>query len=476
MTDIILETTRALVLVGIVVFLWKAGRNRFELSRQGWKFIVAGFGLLLFGSLLDITDNFDSLNRYIVIGDTEVEAFLEKFVGFLGGFVFLAIGLFKWIPVVQKLSDIVDARTKNLQEAKEKAEAAEELFSKAYHSSPALFTISSPKDARHIDVNDAWSLITGYSREEAYQKTGLELGIWVNPEDRVDFIEQIKNKGIVRNYETVFRTKFGVEKDMLLSGEFISYRGEDCLLLVGQDITERKEIDRMKQEFISIASHELRTPLTSLKGALDLMHSGVVGQIPEAMAPMLEIAHKNSERLRRLIDDILSMEKLDAGKMEFSMQPLPVASLIDQAISEHAGYGTEYGVSFVINGEVPNVAILGDEDRLMQVFSNLMSNAAKFSSKGTIVWLSAREREQDVRISITDKGPGIPKEFQEKIFEKFSQANNSDSGHQNGTGLGLSIAKAVVERHGGNLGFQTETDVGTTFYFDLSKTDQKPNP
>ena len=104
-----------------------------------------------------------------------------------------------------------------------------------------------------------------------------------------------------------------------------------------------------------------------------------------------------------------------------------------------------------------------------------MSNAAKFSPKGTIVRLSAREREQDVRISIKDDGPGIPKEFHEKIYEKFSRADNTDTGHQGGTGLGLSIAKAVVERHGGNLGFQTETDVGTTFYFDLSKTDQKPN-
>ena len=476
MTDIALETTRFFVLLGIVVFLWKAGRERFELFRKGWQFIVFGFGLLLFGSFLEITDNFDSLNRYVVIGDTEIEAVLEKFVGFLGGFVFIAVGLFKWIPKVQELSDIVDARTENLQEAKEKAEAAEELFSKAYHSSPALFTISSPEDSRHIDVNDAWSSITGYSREEASQKTGLELGIWANPKDRVEFIEQIKNQGIVRNFETMFRTKYGVEKDMLLSGEFIDFRGEDCLLVVGQDISERKEIDRLKHEFISIASHELRTPLTSLKGALDLIHSDVVGQIPEAMAPMLEVAHRNTERLGRLIDDILDMEKLDAGKIEFSMQPLSVALLISQAVSEHAGFGLEHGVSFVINGEVPNVAVLGDEDRLMQVFSNLMSNAAKFSSKGTVVWLSARERKQDVRISITDKGPGIPREFQEKVFEKFSQANNSDSGHQNGTGLGLSIAKAVVERHGGDLGFQTETDVGTTFYFDLQKADHQPHP
>jgi len=263
---------------------------------------------------------------------------------------------------------------------------------------------------------------------------------------------------------------------MLLSGELIDFRGQNCLLIVGQDIFEREEIDRYKHEFISIASHELRTPLTSLKGALGLIHSDVVGPVPEAMKTILEVAYRNSERLGRLIDDILDMEKLDAGKMEFSMQPLAVPSLINQAISEHEGFGIKHGVSFVINGNVPNISILGDEDRLMQVFSNLMSNAAKFSSQGTIVWLSARERDQGVRISITDKGPGIPKEFQKKLFEKFSRANNSDSGNNDGTGLGLSIAKSVVERHGGDLGFQTETDVGTTFYFDLQKADHQPAP
>jgi len=184
---------------------------------------------------------------------------------------------------------------------------------------------------------------------------------------------------------------------------------------INLDITERKEIERMKHEFISIASHELRTPLTSLKGALGLLHSDVVGQIPEAMEPMLEIAFRNSERLGRLIDDILDMEKLDAGKIEFSLQPLSIPSLISQAISEHAGFGIEHGVSFVIDGDVPNAAVFGDEDRLMQVFSNLMSNAAKFSPEGTVVRVSAREREQGIRISITDQGPGIPEEFHEKI-------------------------------------------------------------
>ncbi|MBC8337384.1 MAG: hypothetical protein ISR51_09615 [Rhodospirillales bacterium] len=120
MTDIILETIRAIVLLGVVIYLWKAGRNRFEQFRKGWNFIIFGFGLLLFATFLDISDNFENLNRFIVIGDTETEAFLEKFVGYLGGFIFLAIGLFKWIPGVQGLSDLVDARTRDIQEINKK--------------------------------------------------------------------------------------------------------------------------------------------------------------------------------------------------------------------------------------------------------------------------------------------------------------------------------------------------------------------
>jgi hypothetical protein len=115
-TDIILETVRAIVLLGILIFLWSTGHNRFKQSQKGWNIILLGFGLLFFGSVLDISDNFENLNRFIVIGDTETEAFLEKFVGFLGGFIFLAVGLFKWVPGVHGLSELVDNRTRELQE------------------------------------------------------------------------------------------------------------------------------------------------------------------------------------------------------------------------------------------------------------------------------------------------------------------------------------------------------------------------
>ena len=354
-----------------------------------------------------------------------------------------------------------------LIQAKEAAEAAEELFSKAFHSSPAIFTISSPKDARHIDVNDAWSSAMGYSREEARQKTGRELGIWVNLEDRLEFVEQIENQGFIRNFETVFRTKYGVEKDMLLSGEIISYRGEDCLLLVGQDITARKEIDRMKSEFVSTVSHELRTPLTSIKGSLGLLVDGVLGTLPEKAKGMVDIAYKNTERLITLVNDILDMEKLDSGSMEFDFQPLDLSDLVREAVETYRGFAEVHGVKFVLVGLAPGVKVWGDYNRLTQVVANLLSNAAKFSPEGGEVEISVASQDGVVNVSVSDHGPGIAEEFRELIFGRFTQVDASDSRQKGGSGLGLNITKSIVEKHDGAIGFDTEVGAGSTFFFTL---------
>ncbi|MBT3361663.1 MAG: HAMP domain-containing histidine kinase [Rhodospirillales bacterium] len=358
MTDVALEIIRALVLFGIVFFLWISGRNRFEQSRNGWKLIIAGFGLLLFGSILDISDNFESLNRFVIIGDTETEAFLEKFVGFLGGFVFLAIGLFKWIPGVQALSDLVSLRTQDLEEINEK-------------------------------------------------------------------------------------------------------------LVI--EIEERKQAEKAKQEFTSTVSHELRTPLTSIKGTLGLIQSGTIGPLPDKLQSMIDVAYANSDRLALLIDDILDMEKIQAGKMELHMEPVDVVSLVEEAIEANKGYGDKHGVTFVNANAVMNEKTLvnGDKNRLMQVLSNLMSNAAKFSPDGEQVELSVTQDSSTFRINVKDNGPGIPEECRGAIFEKFTQVDSSDTRVKGGTGLGLSIAKAIVEQHGGAIDYYSETGGGCRFFFNL---------
>lgn len=338
------------------MFLWNSGRQRFGQLRKGWNYILLGFGLLLFGSLLDISDNFENLNRFIVIGDTNTEAFLEKFVGFLGGFFFLAIGLYKWIPGVQGISDLVETRTHDLQK-----------------------------------INDQ----------------------------------------------------------------------------LNKEIVDRERAENIKHEFISIVSHELRTPLTSIKGSLGLIKSGTVGDLPEKMQSMFDIAYSNSERLNLLINDILDIEKIKSEVVEFRMEPMDIVLLVEGAIEANEGYAVENNITFLKTRGEETAFVLGDRDRLMQVLSNLMSNAAKFSPQGEQVEISVTRENDNVKVAVKDNGKGIPEAFRENIFEMFTQIDASDSRNSGGTGLGLNIAKTIVEHHKGTISLDSGVGFGSTFYFTL---------
>lgn len=236
-----------------------------------------------------------------------------------------------------------------------------------------------------------------------------------------------------------------------------------------RDITERKKVDRAKAEFVSTVSHELRTPLTSIKGSLGLIRSGALGELPDKLHSMMDIAYNNSERLVLLINDILDMEKIEAGKMTFTMRTTDITALLEDAIEANKGYGDEHGATFVFAGGDKNIMILGDKDRLMQALTNLMSNAAKFSPDGEQVKLAISDEGDFIRISVKDNGPGIPEEFRDTIFEKFSQADSSDTRKKGGTGLGLSITRAIVEKHGGTIDFESVAGQGCTFFIDLPK-------
>ena len=267
--------------------------------------------------------------------------------------------------------------------------------------------------------------------------------------------------------EVVGRRKDGSTFPMELGVSEVDLEGRRIFTGIVRDITERKQIEQMKTEFVSTVSHELRTPLTSIKGSLGLIRGGVVGELPEKLRSMLDIAYNNSDRLVRLINDILDVEKIEAGKMDFQMKPLDLMRLVAQAVEANKGFAEEHGVTFEATEGVPEAKVAGDNDRLMQVMANLLSNAAKFSPEGGKVKIGVSRQKEGFRVSVTDQGPGIPDEFWERIFGKFAQADSSDTRQKGGTGLGLSITKAIVEHHGGTIGYETETGKGTTFYFDL---------
>jgi len=235
--------------------------------------------------------------------------------------------------------------------------------------------------------------------------------------------------------------------------------------VVLRDLTERRQIERMKDEFLATVSHELRTPLTSVMGALGLLAGGAAGPLPPAAAPLAEVARRNGERLGRLIDDILDLTKLEGNRMPLHLRPQPLGPLLSEAVAANQGYASRSGVSLLLEPIDPasdhEVAL--DADRFLQAMANLLSNAIKHSPAGDAVRVTVQATGTLVRVTVRDRGPGIAPAFRAHMFEKFSQADGTDRRKQGGTGLGLYITRVLVERMGGRIGVDEVVGAGSAF-------------
>jgi len=301
---------------------------------------------------------------------------------------------------------------------------------------------------------------------------GKKVGNFIT-EDDLEALEMRRDmvmEGPQRRVTWEVTTKTGTPYEISL--EYVQPdQDEPRLIAIYRDITERKQAEKAKNEFISTVSHELRTPLTSMKGALGLALSGSIGDMPDPVHKMVSMASTNCDRLVMLINDILDLEKIEAGKMDFKMEPLDMVALVDAAIEADKFYAEKFGVTLrrEVDLDAGEMLTMGDRNRLMQVMDNLLSNASKFSPKGAeiVVWL--RPHHGGLRLSVRDFGSGIPAAAQPTIFEKFTQADSSDTRSKGGTGLGLSIAKLIVEEHKGAIFFVSEEGRGTEFFVDLPR-------
>jgi PAS domain S-box-containing protein len=238
------------------------------------------------------------------------------------------------------------------------------------------------------------------------------------------------------------------------------------VVTVAVDVSVRHQIAQMKTEFISTVSHELRTPLTAIRGALSMLSDGTAGAIPGEARPLLDIALRNSERLVRLINDILDIEKLDAGRIELQLGQMQLGPLVDLALEQIGPYAREYGIT-VRRMDGDDATVQTDPDRFAQVMDNLLSNAIKHSPAGGEVRVGVQRQGDSVEVSVSDDGAGIPESFRQRVFERFAQADSSDARRRGGTGLGLAITRSLVERFGGQIGFITADGTGTRFHVRL---------
>ena len=339
-------------------------------------------------------------------------------------------------------------------------------------------------DSRGIiqEANDATTRLLGYDRD---QMIGKNVSMLMNMTDRKGHDQYLRNYhqtrkpqiiGIGREVEAL--RSDGISVPVHLAVSEINLSGKKLFTGIMTDLSEFRKIDKMKNEFVSTVSHELRTPLTSIKGSLGLLKASLLGELPDQVKSMITIAYNNADRLIRLINDILDIEKMEAGKLSFIFQKAYIAPLLERVIEANSAYADEYGAKIKLEPVDDNLRVRCDLDRIEQVLTNLLSNAAKFTPKDGSIHVSARERGDMIRVSVRDEGPGISKEFRKKIFGKFAQADSSNTKEQGGTGLGLAISKTIIEQHGGQIGFETADGKGTTFYFDLprSLSIERPEP
>jgi PAS domain S-box-containing protein len=318
-----------------------------------------------------------------------------------------------------------------------------------------------------LRVSPSSAATLGYDPDEMI---GQNASKFVHPED-LDLIRgemrHARHGRTTRDFAIRYVHKNGAVVTLSWSG--VWSEPEQRHFFIGRDVTKRKRIEHMKDEFIATVSHELRTPVTTIAGPLGLLVSGAAGELTDKVKRLITMAHNNSTRLSLLVNDILDIERIESGKMPFSLRRVDAKRVVEQAIEANRNLEQKFDVSVQLRTDVAEAPVHSDPERLTQVVANLLSNAVKFSPKGEEVIVSIEIQDDHVRIAVRDHGPGVPDEYKTLIFNKFVQVEATNSRLKGGNGLGLSIVRETMIKLGGNVGHTPAPSGGSVFYIDLPK-------
>ncbi len=319
-------------------------------------------------------------------------------------------------------------------------------------------------------VNPYFLEATGYILEEVIGKDWLPYFLPLSEQEavRLAFADSFINPDCFHKYyQNSIVTKTGEERIIAWNNTLLRNQNDEIIgsMSIGEDITEKLKIERVKDEFISIVSHELRTPLASIRGALGLLASGVLADKPDAAKNMIDIAAINIERLVRLVNDILDLERLESNSFNLDRQWHDTAQLCRQAVETIQALASENQIEIL--SEYKSFQIFADSDRIVQTLVNLLSNAIKFSPPQSQVEIRVKSIPEAIVFHVSDRGRGIPETHLETIFGRFNQVDASDSRQMGGTGLGLAISQSIVQQHGGKIWAESKLSQGSTFFFTI---------